>query len=98
MPTGLPRARSGGSGGSSGLVRAEQQAAAMGSLISKVLDSLSALGGKAEKRILYVAGRVECRSINVKGGRGIALRMCSMVDGSIGPSIDHPHFLPASDH
>ena len=26
----------------------------MGSLISKVLDSLSALGGKAEKRILYV--------------------------------------------
>ena len=33
----------------------------MGSLISKVLDSLSALGGKHEKRILYVA----CMTVRV---------------------------------
>ena len=40
----------------------------MGSLISKVLDSLSALGGKHEKRILYVAGRAgyDCVSIDME--------------------------------
>jgi hypothetical protein len=39
-------------------------AAAMGSLISRVLDSLSALGGKHDKRILYVVGwGVDARSI-----------------------------------